>query len=51
MASGQMNGGAMIGLAIILAIILLVFPNFVLYLAWAGIIFLFLGGIVIWLTS
>ena len=51
MASGQMNGGAMIGLAIILAIILYVFPNLVLWLAWAGIIFLFLGGLIIWITS
>lgn len=51
MATQQMSGGAMIGLAIIIAIVILVFPAFIYIYAWLAVIFLFLGGIVALLTK
>jgi hypothetical protein len=41
----QMSAGGMIGLAIILAILLALFPFLLFWLAWFAIIILFLGGI------
>ncbi|MFZ0926011.1 MAG: hypothetical protein WCE82_10700 [Halobacteriota archaeon] len=41
----QLSGGGMILLAVILAIILALFPFLVIWLAWLAIIILFLGGI------
>ncbi len=41
----QISGGAMIGWAIILAIILLLFPGLVIIFAWISVILMFLGGI------
>ena len=41
----QISGGAMVGWAIILAIILLLFPGLVLIFAWISVFLLFLGGI------
>ena len=45
METRQMSAGGMIGLAIILAIVLALFPVFVLWIAWFAVIILFLGGI------
>jgi hypothetical protein len=45
METKQMSAGGMMGLAIILAIVLLLFPVFVLWIAWFAVIILFLGGI------
>ena len=41
----QASGGGMILLAIILAILLALFPFLVIWLAWLAVIILFLGGI------
>lgn len=41
----QISGGAMIGWAIILAIILLLFPGLVIWFAWISVFFLLFGGI------
>ncbi len=41
----QASAGGMILLAIILAIILALFPGLVIWIAWAAVILLFLGGI------
>ena len=41
----QMSAGGMIGLAIILAIVLLILPGLVLWIAWLAVIILFLGGL------
>ena len=46
MENQQMSAGAMIGLAIILAIILALFPVFVVWIAWLAVILLFIGGII-----
>lgn len=45
METKQMSAGGMIGLAIILAIVLLLFPVFVIWIAWLAVILLFIGGI------
>jgi len=41
----QASGGGMIILAIILAILLALFPFLVIWLAWFAVIILFIGGI------
>jgi hypothetical protein len=41
----QISAGGMIGLAIILAIVLLILPGLVLWIAWLAVIILFLGGL------
>ncbi|MGZ4934288.1 MAG: hypothetical protein ACXVI0_10985 [Halobacteriota archaeon] len=41
----QASGGGMILLAIILAILILLFPGLVIWFAWLGVILLFIGGI------
>ena len=41
----QASAGGMILLAIILAILLALFPVFVIWLAWFAVIILFIGGI------
>ncbi|HML04923.1 MAG TPA: hypothetical protein VK426_04015 [Methanobacterium sp.] len=41
----QISGGAMVGWAIILAIILLFIPGLVIIFAWISVILMFLGGI------
>jgi len=41
----QLSAGGMIGLAIMLAILLALFPFLVIWLAWLAVIILFLGGI------
>ncbi|WP_431061651.1 hypothetical protein [Methanobacterium sp.] len=45
MATQQISGGAMIGWAIILAIILLLFPGLVIWFAWFSVFVLLFGGI------
>ena len=40
-----MSAGGMIGLAIILAIVLLILPGLVLWIAWLAVILLFIGGL------
>jgi uncharacterized membrane protein len=42
---GLLSGIGMILLAVILAIILALFPSLIIWLAWLAIIILFLGGI------
>lgn len=51
MATQQMSGGAMIGLAIIIAIIILIFPFLVYWIAWFAVISLFLTGLFTLLTQ
>lgn len=41
----QISGGAMVGWAIILAIILLFIPGLVIIFAWISVILMLLGGI------
>ena len=43
--TSQLSAGGMIGLAIILGILLALFPFLVIWLAWLAVIILFLGGI------
>jgi hypothetical protein len=45
METKQMSAGGMMGLAIILAIILLILPGLVLWIAWLAVILLFIGGV------
>jgi hypothetical protein len=45
METTQMSAGGMIGLAIILAIVLLILPGLVLWIAWLAVILLFVGGL------
>jgi hypothetical protein len=45
METTQVSAGGMIGLAIILAIVLLILPGLVLWIAWLAVIILFLGGL------
>jgi hypothetical protein len=40
------SGGAMIGLAIIIALVIIFIPAFIYIYAWLAVIFLFLGGLV-----
>lgn len=41
----QVSGGAMIGWAIILGIILLLFPGLVIWFAWISVFMLLFGGL------
>lgn len=41
----QASAGGMIGLAIIIAILILVFPLLVYWLAWFAVFMLFIGGL------
>lgn len=43
----QLSGGAMVGWAIILAIILLFIPGLVIIFAWISVIVMLLGGIAV----
>jgi hypothetical protein len=45
METKQMSAGGMIGLAIIIGILIWLFPGLVVALAWFAVILLFLGGI------
>lgn len=45
METKQMSGGGMIVLAIILGALIFLLPGLVIWLAWLGVIFLFIGGI------
>jgi hypothetical protein len=45
METQKMSAGGMMGLAIILGILLLLFPGLVLWLAWFAVILLFIGGL------
>ena len=45
MEQQQMSAGAMIGLAIILGALIAIFPGLVIWFAWLGVIFLFIGGL------
>jgi hypothetical protein len=45
METQQMSAGGMMGLAIILAIVLLLLPWLVLWIAWLAVILLFIGGL------
>jgi hypothetical protein len=45
METQQMSAGGMMGLAIILAIVLLLLPFLVLWIAWLAVILLFIGGL------
>jgi hypothetical protein len=45
MQTQQMSAGGMMGLAIILAIVLLLLPWLVLWIAWLAVILLFIGGL------
>lgn len=51
MTTQQMSGGTMIALAIIIAILILVFPLLVYWLAWLSVLFLFIGGIIALITQ
>jgi hypothetical protein len=44
--TAQASGGSMMGLAVIIAIIILIFPVLVYWLAWFAVIILFIGGLV-----
>ncbi len=46
----QASGGGMILLAIILAILLALFPALVIWLAWFAVFLLFIGGIAAYFT-
>jgi hypothetical protein len=45
MEQKQMSGGGMILLAIILGALIAIFPGLVIWFAWLGVIFLFIGGL------
>jgi hypothetical protein len=45
METQQMSAGGMMGLAIVLAIVLLLLPGLVLWIAWLAVILLFIGGL------
>jgi hypothetical protein len=45
MEQRQMSAGGMILLAIILAILIWLLPGLVIWFAWLGVIFLFIGGL------
>ncbi len=47
----QASGGAMIGMAIIIGIIILIFPFLVYWLAWFSVFMLLIGGIVALMTQ
>jgi len=46
METVQMSGGAMLGLGIIIAIIIVLIPAFIYIYAWLAAIFLIIGGLV-----
>ncbi|MGZ4862638.1 MAG: hypothetical protein ACXV2E_07660 [Halobacteriota archaeon] len=45
METKQVSGGGMILLAIILGALIFLLPGLVIWLAWLGVIFLFIGGL------
>jgi hypothetical protein len=51
METQKASGGSMIVLAIIIGLIILVFPFLVYWLAWFAVFMLFIGGIVALLTQ
>ena len=40
------SGGSMMGLAVIIAIVILIFPFLVYWLAWFAVVILFIGGLI-----
>jgi hypothetical protein len=46
-----MSGGAMIGLAIIIGLVILLFPFLVHWMAWFSVFMLFFGGVVALITQ
>jgi hypothetical protein len=51
MDAGKTSGGSMMVLAIIIAIIIYIFPFLVYWLAWLLVILLFLGGLIAFLQG
>jgi hypothetical protein len=51
METAQMSGGAMLGLGIIIAIVILLIPAFIYIYAWIAAIILILGGLATVLTG
>ena len=51
METQQASGGSMMALAIIIAIIILIFPFLVYWLAWFSVLMLFIGGLVAIMTK
>ncbi|WP_157931948.1 hypothetical protein [Methanobacterium subterraneum] len=47
----QASGGGMIAMAIIIGIIILIFPFLVYWLAWFSVFMLFIGGVVALMTQ
>ncbi len=45
MENTKASGGSMMALAVIIAIIILIFPFLVYWLAWFAVILMFLGGL------
>lgn len=44
--SKQASGISMMGLAVIIAIVILIFPFLVYWLAWFAVVILFIGGLI-----
>jgi hypothetical protein len=40
------SGGSMMGLAVIIAIVIIIFPFLVYWLAWFAVVILFIGGLI-----
>ena len=51
METVQMSGGAMLGLGIIIAIVIVLIPGLVYFYAWLAAIFLIIGGLVTLLSG
>jgi hypothetical protein len=51
METAQMSGGAMLGLGIIIAIVILLIPAFIYIYAWLAAIILIIGGVVTLLSG
>jgi hypothetical protein len=51
METAQMSGGAMLGLGIIIAIVILLIPAFIYIYAWLAAILLIIGGLVTLLSG
>lgn len=51
MEQKQMSAGGMILLAIILGALIALFPGLVIWFAWLGVIFLFIGGLLALFTK
>lgn len=51
METVQMSGGAMLGLGVIIAIIIVLIPAFIYIYAWLAAIFLIIGGLVTLLSK